>query len=60
MKTYNIIAKASLNMNVNHGFMELYDRLLKGNKLNEHLDGNDEITIKNTLNQSGSKEDLKL
>ena len=60
MKTYNIIAKASLNMNVNHGFMELYDRLLKGNKLNEHLDENDEITIKNTLNQSGSKEDLKL
>ena len=60
MKTYNIIAKANLNRNVNHGFMELYDKLIKGNGLGEHLDESDEATIRNALEQSGSKEELKL
>ena len=60
MKTYNIIARANLNRNVNHGFMELYKRLLDGNALGSHLDASDEATIKNALEQEGSKEDLKL
>ena len=60
MKTYNIIARANLNRNINHGFMELYNRLLNGNSLNSHLDSSDEATIISALSEPGSKDDLKL
>ena len=60
MKTYNIIAKANLERNINYGFKELYYRMLRGNRLNTGLDESDENSIINALNQPKSKEELKL
>ena len=60
MKTYNIIAKANLNRNINHGFKELYYRMLNGNKAGESVDERDQNSIWNTLEYENSKAELKL
>ena len=60
MKTYNIIAKANLNRDINHGFKELYYRMLNGNKLGESVDERDQNSIQTTLKHENSKNELKL
>ena len=60
MKAYNIIAKANLNININHGFMDLYDRLLKGNEENSGLSDTDSESVIKALSAANTKAELKL